>query len=199
MSRGQSRHTAHGEVMASCGHEEHRTTPALGGASVVRESVQTPPDIYDAAVTLAKAIGIEGLCEVEFRRDANGHPLLMEVNSRIPGTLGTAILSGVDFPVMIWQLATGRPVSRVRSYRSGVRTRWLHGDIRWLRDNFSRTDRLGGMSRGRAIWTFTSEFARARHYDHFDVRDVAPAIAELRYSMTVIRDQCANWVRRSFH
>ncbi len=190
---------AGGEVMASCGHEEHRTTPALGGASVVRESVQTPPDVYDAAVTLAKAIGIEGLCEVEFRRDADGRPLLMEVNSRIPGALGTSILSGVDFPVMIWQLATGRPVSRVHSYRSGIRTRWLHGDIRWLRDNFRRTGRSGGMSGGRAIWTFTSEFARSRHYDHFDVRDMAPALAELRYSMTVIRDQCAHWVRRSLH
>jgi predicted ATP-grasp superfamily ATP-dependent carboligase len=177
---------AGGEVLASCGHEEHRTTPALGGASVVRESVQTPPDIYDAAVTLAKAIGIEGLCEVEFRRDAAGHPLLMEVNSRLPGTIGTSMLAGVNFPLMIWQLATGQPVDRVCGYRAGIRTRWLHGDLRWLRDNFSRANRPDSVSRSQAFWTFISEFARTRHYDHFDARDPAPAIAELRYSIAVI-------------
>lgn len=127
-----------GEVLASCGHEEHRTTPALGGASVVRESVHTPPDIYDAAVTLAKAIGVEGLCEVEFRRDADGNPLLMEVNSRLPGNLGTSIRSGVDFPLMIWQHATGRHVDPISGYRPGIRTRWLHGDLRWLKDNYNR-------------------------------------------------------------
>lgn len=175
-----------GEVLASCGHEEHRTTPALGGASVLRESVQTPPNVYDDAVRLAVAIGIEGVCEVEFRRDADGRPLLMEVNPRLPGSLDTAIQSGVDFPLLIWQLATGKGVDRVPRYRSGIRTRWLHGDLRWLIDNHSRTGRPDSMSRARAIWTFASEFARTRRYDHFDLRDLAPAIAEMRYTIAVI-------------
>lgn len=177
---------AGGEVMASCGHEEYRTTPALGGTSVMRASVQTPPDVYDQAVRLAVAIGIEGVCEVEFRRDADGRPLLMEINPRLPGTLDTSILSGVDFPLLIWQLATGRRVDRVPGYRPGIRTRWLHGDIRWLRDNHNRVGRPDSMSRVQAIWTFASEFARTRRYDYFDWRDLAPAIAETRYSMSVI-------------
>jgi predicted ATP-grasp superfamily ATP-dependent carboligase len=177
---------AGGEVVASCGHDEHRTTPALGGVSVMRQSVQTPPDVYDAAVRLALAIGLEGICEVEFRRDADGDPLLMEVNPRLPGTLDTSIRSGVDFPLLSWQLATGRPVNRVPGYRPGVRTRWLHGDLRWLRDNYNRASRPDSMSRGRAIWTFISEFARTRHYDHFDMHDLAPAIAEMRYTVAVI-------------
>lgn len=173
------------EVLASCGHQEYRTTPALGGASVIRESVQTPPDIYDEAVRLAVAIGIEGACEVEFRRDADGRPLLMEVNPRLPGSLDTSIRSGVDFPLLIWQLATGRAVDRVPGYRPGIRTRWLHGDLRWLRDNHNRAGRPDSMSRPQAIWTFASEFARTRHYDNFDLRDLAPTIAEMRYTMAV--------------
>ncbi len=175
-----------GEVLASCGHEEYRTTPALGGVSVLRESVQTPPDVYDDAVRLAVAIGIEGVCEVEFRRDADGRPLLMEVNPRLPGSLDTAIRSGVDFPLLIWQLATGKGVDRVPSHRSGIRTRWLHGDLRWLRDNHSRAGRPDSMSGARAIWTFASEFARTRRYDYFDLRDLTPAIAEMRYTIAVI-------------
>jgi predicted ATP-grasp superfamily ATP-dependent carboligase len=177
---------ANGEVMASCGHVEHRTTPPLGGASVMRESIQTPPDVYDAAVRLALAIGIEGLCEVEFRRDVQGHPQLMEVNARMPGALDTAIRSGVDFPMLIWQLATGLPVNRVGKYRAGVRTRWLHGELRWLRDNNGRAGRPDGVSRARGIWTFLAEFARTRHYDYVDLHDLEPAMAEMRYTAAVI-------------
>ena len=177
---------AGGEVMASFGHAEHRTTPPLGGASVMREGIATPPDVHDAAVRLALAIGIEGLCEVEFRRDAHGHPQLMEVNARMPGALDTAIRSGVDFPLLIWQLATGSPVSRVTEYHPGVRTRWLHGELRWLRDNQGRAGRPDGMSRARGIWTFLAEFARTRHYDYVDLHDLEPSLAEMRYTLAVI-------------
>jgi predicted ATP-grasp superfamily ATP-dependent carboligase len=175
-----------GEVLASCGHVEHRTTPQLGGVSVMRESLLTPPDVYDPAVRLALTIGIEGLCEVEFRRDAQGHPLLMEINPRLSGTLDTSIRAGVDFSLLVWQWATGQPVSRVTDYRSGVRTRWLHGELRWLRDNHSRAGRPDSVSRARGLWTFIAEFARTNSYDYFDVGDMGPAIAEMRYTIAVL-------------
>jgi predicted ATP-grasp superfamily ATP-dependent carboligase len=176
---------ADGEVMASCGHVAHRTTPQLGGASVLRESIEVTPDVYDASVRLAKAVGIEGICEVEFRRDADGRPLLMEINPRLAGTLENAIKAGVDFPLLIWQFATGQPVSRVPGSRAGVRTRWLHGDLRWLRDNQRRAGRPDSVSRIRGFAIFAGEFTRTRHYDFFDPRDVGPALAELRYTAAI--------------
>ena len=101
-----------GEILASCGHVAHRTSPPLGGASVMRESIPIPQDIYASAVRLATAIGMQGVCEVEFRRDADDRPLLMEINARLAGTIENAVHSGVDFPLMIWQWATGLPVDR---------------------------------------------------------------------------------------
>jgi predicted ATP-grasp superfamily ATP-dependent carboligase len=178
---------ADGEVVASCGHVAHRTSPPLGGASVMRESIATPPDIYDSAIRLAKAIGIEGVCEVEFRRDADGKPLLMEINPRLAGTIENAMHSGVDFPLMIWQWATGRPVARSNGYRTGVRTRWLHGDLRWLRDNYSRAGRPDSVSSFQAMLTFGTEFFRTRYYDCFDWRDLHPFITELRVTAAVAR------------
>jgi predicted ATP-grasp superfamily ATP-dependent carboligase len=175
-----------GEVLASCGHIEHRTTPPLGGASVVRESIAVPRDIYDPAVRLATTIGIEGVCEVEFRRDAGGQPLLMEINARLVGTLDNSIKSGADFPWLIWQWATRQPVSRVKAVRPGVRTRWLHGDLRWLRENQQRAGRPDRVSRAQGVWTFVSEFARTRHYDYFDLGDMGPAVAEMRYTAATI-------------
>lgn len=178
--------SAGGEVMASCAHVAYRTSPALGGASVMRESIPIPADIYRPALELVAAIGLEGVCEVEFRRDAAGRPLLMEVNARLAGTIENAARSGVDFPLLIWQWAAGLPVDRIEGYRTGVRTRWLHGDLRWLRDNQGRVGRPDSVSRSRAVWTFASEFARTRHYDCFDPHDPRPFLADLRNTAAIV-------------
>ena len=69
-----------------------------------------PDDTMHASVLLAKAIGLQGVCEVEFPRDAGNRPLLMEINARLAGTIENAVRSGVDFPLMIWNLATGQDV-----------------------------------------------------------------------------------------
>lgn len=175
-----------GEVMAACAHAAYRTHPPLGGASVMRESLPIPPDIYDPAVRLARAIGLEGVSEVEFRRDADGRPLLMEINPRLAGTIENAAHSGVDFPLLIWQWATGLPIDRVDSYRTGVRTHWLHGELRWLRENHQRTGRPDSVPRARALWTLALELVRTYHYDCFDRHDLGPGLAELRYTATSI-------------
>jgi predicted ATP-grasp superfamily ATP-dependent carboligase len=158
----------------------YRTSPALGGASVLRESIPLLPDLYEPAVRLVQEIGLDGVCEVEFRRDAAGRPLLMEVNARLAGTIENAMHSGVDFPLMLWEWAAGHTVPESTDYRIGVRTRWLHGDMRWLRDNQRRVGRPDSVFRTRALATFAAEFLRTRHFDCVDWRDLRPALAELR-------------------
>ena len=74
------------EVLASRTYVEYRTNPPLGGASVMRESIPHQRDTHSAAVRLATAIGIQGPCVVEFRRDAYDRALLMEINARLGGT-----------------------------------------------------------------------------------------------------------------
>jgi predicted ATP-grasp superfamily ATP-dependent carboligase len=175
------------EIRAACAHVAHRTSPVLGGASVLRESVPILDEIYGPAVELVTKIGLQGVCEVEFRRDAAGRPLLMEVNARLAGTIENAVQSGVDFPLMIWQWATGQPVDRVDSYQTGIRTRWLHGDMRWLYENCRRTGRPDSVPRAQALWTFAAEFARTSRYDCLDRRDLRPALAELRTTVSAIR------------
>jgi predicted ATP-grasp superfamily ATP-dependent carboligase len=177
-----------GDVRAACAHVAHRTSPALGGASVLRESVPITEDIYSSAVSLITAIGLQGVCEVEFRRGADNRPLLMEVNARLAGTIENAVHSGVDFPLMVWQWATGQPVERVKGYKTGVRTRWLHGDVRWLRDNYRRAGRPDSMPRARGLATFGAEFFRTHHLDCFDVHDLGPAWAELRTTASAVRE-----------
>jgi predicted ATP-grasp superfamily ATP-dependent carboligase len=175
-----------GEVKAACGHVAHRTTPPLGGSSAVREGIDPPADMLDAALRLARAIDFEGVCEVEFRRDRDNRPLLMEINARLAGTIENAVQAGVNFPLMIWNWATGQGITTVTSYRWGIRTRWLHGDMRWLWQNWTRHGRPDGMSHARSVFIFATEFLRSYHYDFFDRRDMKPFLAELRYTMRVL-------------
>jgi hypothetical protein len=167
-----------GAVLGICGAVAHRTVPPLGGVSVMRESIAVPGDILDASVNLAKAIGVEGPCEVEWRRDAAGRPLLMEINARLAGTLENANRSGVDFPLLVWQWATGQQLQPVLTYRTGVRTRWLGGELQWLKANIRMPGRPDTVSVPRAIWTFLWEFVRTGHYDYLDHSDVWPALGE---------------------
>ena len=177
---GVSLFIVNGEVAASCAHVAHRTHPPLGGVSVMRESIAIPADIYGAAVELVTTIGLEGVCEVEFRRDADKRPLLMEINARLAGTIENAVRSGVNFPLLIWQWATGLPVDHISGYRVGVRTRWLQGDMRWLVNNQRRVGRPDSVSRPKALQTFATEFLRTRRYDCLDLHDLGPVLAEFR-------------------
>jgi biotin carboxylase len=153
----------------------------------MRESLPVPADIYDSAVRLVKAIGLEGTCEVEFRRDLNNRPFLMEINARLAGTIENAVRSGVDFPLMLWRWAAGLAVDPVDGYKTGVRTRWLRGDMRWLRDNRGRAGRPDSVSSSSGLRTFAMEFTRTVHYDTLDFRDLRPAWAELRNTAAAIR------------
>jgi predicted ATP-grasp superfamily ATP-dependent carboligase len=175
-----------GEVRASIAVIAHRTTPALGGASVLRESLPVPSDLYEPSVRLVKALGLEGPCEVEYRRDSAGRPLLMEINARIAGPLETLLRSGFDLPLMVWRWAAGLPVANSEDFQR-VRTRWLRGDLRWLRDNFYRVGRPDSVSRSRSFWDFGAEFLRTSHYDCVDWRDPLPIFAELRATARSVR------------
>jgi predicted ATP-grasp superfamily ATP-dependent carboligase len=178
---------ANGEILASLAHVEHRTSPALGGASVLRETMAMPEDVYNVSVRLVDAVGLEGYAEIEFRRDSDGRPLLMEINARLTGSIETAQHAGIDFPLMVWRWTTGLELDRSDGYEAGIRMRWLRGDMRWLRDNYRRVGRPDSVTRPRALWMFASEFVRATHYDCLDRGDLRPVVAELQNTAAALR------------
>lgn len=169
-----------GQVLATFALAYLRTTPVLGGASVLRESIALPSDTGLAALELVEAMDIEGYSEVEFRRDSSGRPLLMEVNARLSGSLELAVRAGVDFPLMAWKWASGRPVEKLDGYRTGVRLRWLAGDASWLMENLQRHGRPDSVPRGKAFAAFVGEFFRRDSYDFFDRKDMRPAVVEIK-------------------
>jgi predicted ATP-grasp superfamily ATP-dependent carboligase len=175
---GLSMFRAGGKIVGEFAHLSLRTTPMLGGACAVRESIQMPADLRAAAVALINTIELDGYSQIEFRRDSTGRPVLMEINPRLSGSVELATRSGVDFPLMIWQWASGARVVESSGYRSGVRLRWLTGDGRWLMETLRSPGRPDSMPAGRAIAAFVGDFTRKNGYDYVDAGDPLPAIAE---------------------
>src|SRR2546428_1979588 len=106
--------------------------PPLGGESVLRQSIAMPPDIGSQAEELVREINLEGYSEVEFRRDTAGVPYLMEINPRLSASVEIAVRSGVDFPYLLYQWASGGPIERVKGYRIRPVMRHLGGGLQTI-------------------------------------------------------------------
>ena len=118
-----------GVTRATFAHRRIREKPPSGGVSVLRKSVPLEPDVRGFGESLLDLLDWEGVAMIEFKRDAEtGSPFLMELNGRFWGSLQLAIDAGVDFPRLLVDCCTGSS-SPPTTYRPGVRTRWLMGDL----------------------------------------------------------------------
>lgn len=167
---------AEGKIFARFAQWAKRTVPPLGGVSVFRQSIATPDDIGLQAEHLVREIGLEGYCEVEFRRDCDGKPYLMEINPRLSASVEVAVRAGVDFPYLLYRWAAGDRLDEVRSYRVGGWMRYLKGDLvtTWATVRHERG--RPGMARPiRALLDFWLAFLTPAGYDYMDWRDPLPA------------------------
>jgi predicted ATP-grasp superfamily ATP-dependent carboligase len=168
---------AGGEVYARFAQWARRMQPPLGGTSVWRQSIAVPDDIGEQAERLVRAANLEGYCEVEFRRDAAGKPYLMEINPRLSASIEIAVRSGVDFPSLIFQWASGEPIDHVTSYRTGLWMRYLLGDFITTGQAILQRGRPGVTPPARAIGDFLATFFIPARYDYFDWQDLKPGLS----------------------
>src|SRR5437016_6309073 len=167
---------ADGEVYARFAQWAKRTSPPLGGQSVLRQSIAIPPDTGSYAESLVRDINLEGYCEVEFRRDAAGAPYLMEINPRLSASVEIAVRAGVDFPYLLYQWASGGPIERVAGYRIGGWMRYLGGDITTTLAALRQRGRPGIRPPLRTLWDFGISFLRPMAYDYLQWTDLRPAV-----------------------
>ncbi|MEK6790158.1 MAG: ATP-grasp domain-containing protein [Deltaproteobacteria bacterium] len=155
-----------------------REYPVSGGPSTLRESVKND-ELRDIALRLLESLGWKGLAMVEFRVDRrDGRPKLMEINPRLWGSLHLAIISGMDFPHMLYRMSVDGDVAAQDDYTPGIRCRWLiPGDILHL---FSNLIRLKG----------SPGFFRSNHGDDLlSASDPLPVIGRLSSFLPLIYDK----------
>lgn len=118
------------ETRASFVYKRLRSHPVRGGPSTLRESVKRE-DVREIAESLMKSLQWTGIAHVEFKIDPrDGRPKLLEVNPRFWGSLQLAIESGIDFPFLLYKMATEGDIEPVMDYDVGVKCRWLiPGDL----------------------------------------------------------------------
>jgi len=151
-----------------------RTNPPSGGPSTLRETVENP-ELVDLATDLFDELEWSGVAMAEFRYDARtGEPKLLEINPRLWGSLALSVRAGVDFPAILYQLATEGECDAALDYEVGVQARQLLGDIGHL---------LRRPDKGAALREVLAPADSPRVYDIFSRED--PAVA-LVYSVTAV-------------
>ena len=176
----------HGRPVALFAHRRLREKPPAGGVSVLRESIELPKPMADYAMRLLHHVGWHGVAMVEFKVERRtGIPRLMEINGRFWGSLQLASDAGLNFPFLLYQLICGRPVEvPVAGYRTGVKSRWLLGDLDHLLARLFKSDETlrlppGCPSRTRCVMEFVRFFEKDLHYEVERWDDVGPAGHEL--------------------
>ncbi len=113
--------------------KEYRNYPIETGPGTMHESVNRT-DLVDIALKIMENIPWTGVVELEFIIDLkNDLPVFMEINPRFWASLETAVLSGVNFPKMYYDIVKHGDCNMVCSYTEGVKTRWVWpGEILYL-------------------------------------------------------------------
>jgi predicted ATP-grasp superfamily ATP-dependent carboligase len=182
-----------GRAVAAFGHRRLREKPPSGGVSVLRESAAIPEPLLRASEELLRSFRWEGVAMVEYKvDDASGEVHLMEINGRLWGSLQLAIDAGVDFPVLLADLALGKPLPGDRSYEVGVRTRWLMGDVDHLLARLRRSREALSLGpdapgRGQVLLDFARAFFPPHRNEIFRWTDPAPQVRELLLWVRALR------------
>jgi carbamoyl-phosphate synthase large subunit len=102
------------DVLADAGGHVVASVPRLrarvdSGVSVGGRTVHDPA-VEQFGRAVAQSTGVTYVANVQCKRDGAGFPALLEVNPRMPGTLGLTIASGVDMPRLALASLLGQPL-----------------------------------------------------------------------------------------
>jgi len=128
------------------------------------------PEADELGLRFLQGIGLRGLANVEFKRDArDGRLKLMECNPRFYAGIELLKKSGIDLPLVVYNRLTGRPLPPCDGYQQGVRL------IRPLEDlsAFLAYRRRGELSLG----AYLLSLAHRLHTAYFSWRDPWPSLA----------------------
>lgn len=177
----------HGKPLAFFAHRRLREKPPSGGVSVLSESIAINPELKTATQTLLNKANWHGVAMVEFKIASDGTPYLMEINTRFWGSLQLAIDAGVNFPFMLYQLACGKHPESVADYKTGIKLRWLLGDL----DNLYLTLRdkhISYKNKFTSLISFITPSLFSTRHEVNRIKDLKPFWHEIRQYIRDILD-----------
>ncbi|WP_137166290.1 carboxylate--amine ligase [Salinimonas lutimaris] len=168
-----------GQAKAFFAHRRLREKPPSGGVSVLSESAPVDPVMKAHATALLDAAHWHGAAMVEFKVDSSGTPYLMEINTRLWGSLQLAIDAGVSFPELLFdgEYAT---LDAHPGFTPGVQLRWLLGDL----DNLYiqlKDQQLSTQDKLCAVGAFLTPRLSGRRHEINRMDDMGPFWYELKH------------------
>lgn len=97
--------------------------PRAKGISIVRRSMDAPQMVAYAR-RIMEAVGYEGVCGFDFRVTPEGDVRFLECNPRFTGGVLSSAASGLNLPVMLCDLASGREVGEPRIRPGKITVVW---------------------------------------------------------------------------
>ena len=127
------------------------------------------PEAAELGLRFFEGVGLRGLGNVEFKRDARvGRLKLIECNHRFTAATGLLYAAGADLPLFVYNKLTDRPLPRIEGYDTDL-TMWY--PMRDLRA-FLQYHRHGEMT----FRTWARSIMRRHHYPVGSLSDTRPAI-----------------------
>ncbi len=132
-----------GRILAALQQERLHEPPAGGGSSY-RRTVPLDPTLLDYCGRLMERIGYTGPAMVEFKAGCGGaQPYLMEINTRMWGSLPLTVAAGFDVPLFWYQMLREGRRDFPQRFRPEVYCRNWTLDLNWLGSN-AQALRAGG-------------------------------------------------------
>jgi protein-tyrosine-phosphatase/predicted ATP-grasp superfamily ATP-dependent carboligase len=139
-----------GEIVMAFQHRRlHEASESGGSSSRVSEAVDAR--LLAAAAALARAVRLHGVAMFEFRRNARGDFILLEVNARFWGSLPLALAAGADFPAALCDLWLDGRSQVEGGYRTGVVRRALSSEYYRIVAESEQAHSLAGRLAGLAL------------------------------------------------
>ena len=168
-----------GEAKAFFAHKRLREKPPSGGVSVLSESAPVNPLMKQYAKALLDNVHWHGAAMVEFKVASDGTPYLMEINTRLWGSLQLSIDAGVNFPALLFD-GEYQQVKPLTGFNEGVQLRWLLGDLDNLYLQF-KDSKLSWHQKLAAVGQFLKPNFSNRKHEVNRLEDMGPFWFELKH------------------
>ena len=130
------------------------------------------PEVAELGLRFFQGIGLRGVGNVEFKRDArDGRLKLIECNHRFTAANDLVRRSGLDIPLLAYNRLTGRPGPSMDGYRTGVRMWHPIEDVRALGE-YRRAGQLTARKWARSL-------LHRQHFPLVRADDPMPTVANL--------------------
>jgi predicted ATP-grasp superfamily ATP-dependent carboligase len=123
----------HGEPLAGSAYVTLRNRPLPYGPPVACRTIRDE-HLMSIGTTFLQELRYHGVAHLDFRRDRrDGQPKLLDFNVRLAGSNEISTRTGVDFALMLYQMALGRRVAPCFEYEVNTEFRWLmFGELQHL-------------------------------------------------------------------